>query len=132
MNVRKRQARLQKIAQQIDAETLLSPEDRDFLVRALVDISNGVDAETALKVKAKRGERKGSHARDMKIVMQYVHGFIAVAIAPQQEGGMGLTLKDAVELVHKNWPGLPSKATIIRYWNNVRKSQSQEFTIKTD
>ena len=132
MGVRAGQARLKRLAEQLAQNRTLSEDDMSFLVTALLSISNGVDAEIALKVKAKKGERKGPYARDTKLKMQYVTGLIAAAIAPESEGGLGLTLQDAFALVDREWSGLPSKSTILRYWNDVRKTQEIEFTIKTD
>ena len=132
MSVRKGQARLRSIAKVISSESQLSEEDSTFLVTAFRTIADGGDADTALGVKAKKGERKRPYARDTKLKMQYVTGLIAAAIAPESEGGLGLTLQDAVALVDREWSGLPSKSTILRYWNDVRKTQEIEFTIKTD
>ena len=58
MSVRKGQERLKNIAAQISEDIQLSPEDKKFLVTALLEIYNGEDAEVSLGVKAKRGERK--------------------------------------------------------------------------
>ncbi len=92
MSVRKGQARLRSIAKVISSESQLSEEDSTFLVTAFRTIADGGDADTALGVKAKKGERKGPYARDTKLKMQYVTGLIAAAIAPESEGGLGLTL----------------------------------------
>ena len=59
MGVRAGQARLKRLAEQLAQNRTLSEDDMSFLVTALLSISNGVDAEIALKVKAKKGERKG-------------------------------------------------------------------------
>ena len=59
MSVREGQARLRKISKAIADELPLSKEDRTFLSTALMKIALGDDAERALGVKAKRGERKG-------------------------------------------------------------------------
>ena len=55
-----------------------------------------------------------------------------MAITPETEGGLGLTLKDAVSKVKAEWPNLPVEESIRRKWNNVRKIQEIEFKIKTD
>ena len=61
MSVRKGQARLKKIASLISADKPLDVHDKEFLVSALIEITKGQDAEVALEVKAKKGERKGEH-----------------------------------------------------------------------
>ena len=96
MGVRHGQARLKKIAGQISEDKQLSPEDKEFLAKALIEISNGEDAETSLAVKAKKGERKSKHAKETEFFKVLLFGWIATAIAPESEGGLGLSLKDAV------------------------------------
>mgnify|MGYP000545099307 CR=1 FL=1 len=63
MSVRKGQERLKNIAGQISDDKQLSSEDKEFLVKALIEISDGEDAETALAVKFKKGERKSRQTR---------------------------------------------------------------------
>lgn len=132
MSVRKGQARLRKIATQISSDAPLSDEDQAFLVTALQTIANGEDAETALGVKAKKGERKSHYARNTDFNKQLFFGWIKVAIAAESDGGLGLSLKDAVQKARLDWPSLPSEETLIRQWNDVRKEQQEKFIIKTD
>ena len=132
MSVRKGQARLRKIATQISSDTPLSDEDQIFLMTALRTIADGGDADTALDVKAKKGERKSQYARNTAFNKQLFFGWIKVAIAAESDGGLGLSLKDAVQKARLGWPSLPSEETLIRQWNDVRKEQQEEFIIKTD
>ena len=132
MSVRKGQARLRKIATHISSDAPLSDEDLTFLVTALQTIANGEDAETALGVKAKKGERKSRHIMNTEFNKQLFFGWIATAIAPESEGGLGLSLKDAVSKASKDWPSLPSEESLLRQWNDVRKNQGRTFKVKTD
>ena len=132
MSARKGQTRLKEIASQISQDKQLSPEDKEFLVKALIEISDGEDAETALAVKFKKGERKSRQTRVAKINRTLVHGWLATAIAPESEYGLGLTLRDAVSLIKEEMPNLPSEQSILRKWNDVRKIQKRDFKIKTD
>ena len=132
MSVRKGQARLRKIATHISSDAPLSDEDQAFLVTALQTIANGEDAETALGVKAKKGERKSRHIMNTEFNKQLFFGWIATAIAPESEGGLGLSLKDAVSKASKDWPSLPSEESLLRQWNGVRKDQGRTFKVKTD
>ena len=132
MSARKGQTLLIKIASQISQDKQLSPEDKEFLVKALIEISDGEDAETALAVKFKKGERKSRQTRVAKINKALVMGFLATAKAPESEGGLGLTLRDAVSMVKAEWGRLPSEQTLRRYWNNVKNTQEKDFEIKTD
>ena len=136
MSVRKGQARLRKIATHISSDAPLSDEDQAFLVTALQTIANGEDAETALGVKAKKGERKSHYARNTEFSKQLIFGWIATAIAPEDEdpheSGLGLSLKDAVRKAAKDWPSLPSEESLLRQWNDARKNQGRTFKVKTD
>lgn len=110
----------------------LPRKDRGFLSSALLEISNGGDADTALGVKANRGERTGAHTRDTKIRRQHMYGWLATAIAPEREGGLGMTLKDAVETFKSTVEGLPSEESLRRYWNEVKDTQEREYKLETD
>lgn len=132
MSVRKGQARLKSIAKVISSGGQLSEEDGAFLVTAFRTIADGGDADTALGVKAKKGERKSHYARNTEFNKQLFFGWIKVAIAAESDGGLGLSLKDAVQKARLGWPSLPSEETLIRQWNDVRKEQQEEFIIKTD
>ena len=54
MSVRQGQARLKKIAGQISEDKQLSPKDKEFLAKALIEISNGEDAEISLAADSTR------------------------------------------------------------------------------
>ena len=132
MSVRTGQARLKKLAVQINSGAMLNEIDRDFLTAALQEIASGADAEAALGVKAQKGERKGQHAQASKVRRDVVNGWLAIAIAHKKEGGLGLTLKDAVSMIKAKMSDLPSEETLRRYWNDVRQTQGEIFKIKTD
>ena len=132
MSVRKGQKRLKNIAGQISDDIQLSPEDKKFLVTALFEIYNGEDAEVSLGVKAKRGERKSTHVRDMKIINQYINGLIKALISPYDEGGKNMSLKDATDKINAEWPYSPSAETMRRNWNDIKKTQKRDFVIIED
>lgn len=132
MSVREGQKRLKNIAKSLSNGQNLSDLDNQFLINALKNISDGLDAETELGVKALKGERKSRQTRVAKINSELLNGWIAVAITPETEGGLGLTLKDAVSKVKAEWPNLPAEESIRRKWNDVRKTQPLEFKIETD
>lgn len=132
MSARKGQTRLKKIASQLSYDKQLSTEDKEFLIKALIEISNGGDAETALAVKFKKGERKSRQTKVAKINRTLVMGFLATAKAPESEGGLGLTLRDAVAMIKAEWSNLPSEQTLRRYWNAEKNTQERDFEIKMD
>ena len=64
--------------------------------------------------------------------LEFAYGWIATAIAPESEGGLGMTLQDAVAKLTAEWDQLPSEKTLLRYWNNVKNKQERDFEIKPD
>ena len=132
MSVRKGQERLKDIAVQISEDIQLSPEDKKFLVTALLEIYNGEDAEVSLGVKAKRGERKSAHVRNTKIIKKYINGLIKALIDPYEEGGQNMSLKEATEKINAEWPNSPSAETMRRNWNDIKKRQKRDFVIIED
>ena len=132
MSVRKGQARLKRIAERLSQHAPLREEDHTFVVKAFVEIANGADADVALGVKAKRGERKSHHSRQTAFNKKLFFGWVATAIAPESAGGLGLSLQDAIATAHNGWPALPSEETLRRQWNDIRQDQQIEFVIKTD
>ena len=131
MNLRTAQARLKKIADKMNASELPNEADREFLINAFYEIFNGQDANAALGVKAKRGERKGQHSRDTKKKFEIFYPWLAVATKKEKDGGLGLTDKNAVELIAKQFPFIEAE-TIARYWRSVKDNQREVFQIKAD
>ena len=132
MSVRESQARLKKIAEQITTGARFDPDDRDFLAKALYDISNGDDADVALNVKARRGERKGPVHRSRQYNDVFMYGLIASAIAPEHDGGLGMTVKDAVSMIKQEFPNLPAEESIRRMWSKIKDSDPRNFDVKAD
>ena len=132
MSVRKGQERLKDIAGQISDDKQLSSEDKEFLIRALLEISNGEDAEVSLGVKAKRGERKSAHVRNTKIIKKYINGLIKALIDSYDDAGKNMSLKEATEKINAEWPNSPSAETMRRNWNDIKKTQKRDFVIIED
>jgi hypothetical protein len=91
------QYRLRRMAKLIDLGIPLEATDKKFLADALWAIGRGEDANEVFEVKAARGERKtkanASRADNAKLALSW----IAAAIAPEEEGGLGLSLDEAFE-----------------------------------
>ncbi len=132
MSVRNGQARLRKISKHIANGSALSEEDREFLSSALMEIASGRDAETALDVKAKKGERKSEHVRQRKIQLKYFMPWIASAIEPEEEGGFGYTVKEAISVAKRHFPNFPSEETLRRYWADYQRTGTAIFTLERD
>ena len=83
-------------------------------------------------LKPKRASAGDNTRQASKVRRDVVNGWLALAIAHKKEGGLGLTLKDAVSMIKAKMSDLPSEETLRRYWNDVRQTQSEIFKIKTD
>jgi hypothetical protein len=100
MNVIERRKRLIEIAKCIEGGDSLSDIDAAFLSGALLKIAEGQDPKVALDIKGKRGERFSKDYQDEvkqgKLMKSYALGWLAGAIAPLEEDGLGLKLEDAI------------------------------------
>ena len=135
MSLRKAQARLRRIAQTLSSDGTLSKIENDFLVSALTSIANGKDAAAALNVKAARGQRTSKYVLDKKRALEFIYGWIATAIAPEKDGGLGFTLKDASDFICKTPAaheyGLDPN-TLSRYWHKNSDKHERSFQTMTD
>jgi len=75
----------------LEDNATLNENDRSFLVNAFLEINRGIDANEALGVKAKRGERKTVDSRP-----QSAMNYIANLIKPVDLGGLGMTVEEAI------------------------------------
>jgi len=131
MTITDSQNRLRKISKTLKSKTTLSPIDRDFLSDALSAVADGNDANKALGVKAKRGERKSKKSRSRQVTKKHAMAWIAAARLTEEEGGLGLTLEEACALVSDK--GLSghfylSEETLRSYWNKQPELRQVEFT----
>lgn len=121
MRVRDGQARLKRLAKKIANNTPLDEAERDFLSSALAAIASGGDAETALQVKAKRGERKSQAMADAELHRKLALGWMATATAPVDEGGLGLSVQKAAAEIKKQVSRLPSEDSLKRTWSDYKR-----------
>lgn len=131
MSLRKAQARLKKIADKIAKNKPQDEIDKEFLVKAFTEIFNGADADTALGVKAKKGERKSKHHRDTRKRLEYFYPWLATATTKVENGGLGMNDKNAVAIIAEQFPHIQIE-TVARYWRQAKKTQEEIFKIKTD
>ena len=132
MSVKEGQKKLKVLAKKIYESTPLSDNEKEFLSSALTQIASGEDAELALNVKARKGERKSKSVQDALQNRQFAMGWLATAIAPIEEGGLGLTLLDASSKIKLNFKNLPSEESLRRYWNDYKKNNRRTFQSYTD
>jgi hypothetical protein len=131
VSVANAQKRLRRLATLIGSGSAIAIKDRTFLIAALSDIANGADANKALGVKVRRGERKSKKSRDRQVTKKYAMAWIAAARLPEEGGGLGLTLEDACALVSDK--GLDghfhlTEETLRSYWNKQPELRQVELT----
>jgi len=120
MSVMESQKRMRRLAKLLSSGSAINSKDRKFLSDALSDIADGIDANKALGVKAKRGERKSKQARIRKATEMHAMAWIAAARLPAEHGGLGLSLEEACALAsNKGTSGgfFLTEETLRSYWN---------------
>ena len=134
-SVKEGQEHLRKIANALKNSQPLLPEDRQFITEALLKIADGEDAQEALNIKAKRGERTKKESQNAMRISEcrkrLALGWIATAIAPKVEGGLGLTLEEAIGRIGEN--DLRSfkltEETLKTYWNKNSDLRERDFKL---
>ena len=125
------QYRLRFIAMELEYGRELSIPDTCFLLKALRKIGEGADANKALGVKARKGERNKPENTIKESRVRIALSFIATLIASENEGGRGMALKDAIDEVAKklkneaNFGYTPD--TLTHYWDNHREWRTRQF-----
>lgn len=121
MSIADSQKRLRQLANLIASGSAINDNDRKFLSDALRDIADGDDANKALGVKAKRGERKSKKSQIRKVTEIHAMAWIAAAKLPQQDGGLGLSLEEACALAGNLKAFGLTEETLRSYWNRKPK-----------
>jgi hypothetical protein len=107
------------LACRLRAATGLEPEDQEYLVRAFGLLSTGLDPREVFGGTARQGARQlGIYHARMK--RELAIGWIAQSILPENEGGLGMALKDA--LAKASMLFSYSLSTIRRYWYQSQKN----------
>lgn len=133
-NIDEKLERIEGLADDIESGRLQT-QDQQFLVGALRKIAQGEDPLNALDIRAGRGERRSKISRDSqkktRITRQLIMGWIAAAKASEEQGGLGLTLEQTIELFEQT--GLSNMGlcsdTVRTYWNNSPSLRQLEFTL---
>ena len=126
------QYRLRRLAMELEFGGELSIQDTIFLFKALRKIGEGADANEALGVKARQGERKNPRNTAKADHARFALSFIAVLIAPETEGGFGMDLKDAIDETaekFKNEANFGYTAdTLTYYWDHHPEWRTRQFS----
>ena len=125
------QYRLRFIAMELEYGRELSIPDTCFLLKALRKIGEGGDANEALGVKARRGERKNPESTAKARNVRFAMSFIATLIAPESEGGRGMALEDAIDEAAKKLKSEVNfgytRETLSHYWDNHPEWRTRKF-----
>lgn len=106
------------LACRLRAATGLDPGDQEYLVRVFDLLSNGTDPRDVFGGTARRGARQlGIYRARMK--RELAIGWVAQSILPENEGGLGMALKDALTKASRLFSYSPS--TLKRYWYQSQK-----------
>ena len=123
--------RLRAIAMLLEDGVTLPELDRQFLISALRSIGSGNDAEQSLSIKRKRGEKTYINGLDPAERRQWALSWIATAIKNVSEGGLGLSIGEAIEQAAEDTPGEInfgfSEETLRHYWDNYPKQRTASF-----
>ncbi len=126
------QYRLRVIAMFLEDNIPLPQSESQFLITSLRLIGEGHDANDVLKVKLKPGERKYMNELHPLERRQLAMSWIVAAMRPESEGGLGLSLEDALEqaAVHHSKEanfGFTAE-TLLHYWNNFPEQRTASFS----
>jgi len=125
------QYRLRAIAMLLEDGIPLPEDDQQFLIKALRSIGEGNNAEEALGVKRKRGEKRNINSFDPVERRQIAMSWIVSAMQSESEGGLGLSFFDAIERAAKRRKGEVNfgftEETLIHYWDNHAKQRTLSF-----
>jgi len=123
--------RLRAIAMLLEDGVTLPEVDRKFLISALHSIGSGNNAEESLGIKRKRGEKTYINGLDPTERRQWALSWIATAIKNVSDGGLGLSIGDAIEQAAEERPGEInfgfSEETLRHYWDNYPKQRTISF-----
>jgi hypothetical protein len=119
------QYRLRHIADELERGRDLQHDAKQFLIDALWRIGEGEDANVVLGVKAKRGQRKTRESAERSFKMRVALAFIATAIKPKQEDGLGLEFVEALDRAAQAF-GL-SDDTLNQYWKDYPAMRESSF-----
>ncbi len=140
MSVIERRKRIVEIAKSIKTATVLSEVDANFISDALIKIAQGEDPQLALDIKAKRGERISKAYQEKvergELMKSLALGWLATAIAPEEEGGLGLSNEVAFGMIGELSPEFKdikafgfTEETLKTYWAQSPDKHERTFKL---
>ena len=111
---------------QLKEQKPLTCEQFSHLALVFEEILKGVDANEALGLKYKRGNKEADAIARNKI--SFVLHWVACARQPKQEDGLGLTIEKACEAAANEFSQLGYSPELIRkYWYQEDKAHMQSI-----
>ena len=140
MSLIEKRKRLIAIAESINAGIALSDVDATFLSAALIEIAQGEDPKSALDIKAKRGERTSITYKNKieqgELMKSLALGWLATAIAPEEDGGLGLSNEVAFGIIGELSPVFKdtkafgfTEETLKTYWAKNHDKHERTFKL---
>lgn len=127
MNLPQNLKRIRRIAKELPN---LRDDDRSYLQEALYAIGNGQDPSVALGIAGNRGVRRSIVTTNRR--RQLALAWLKAAVTPTSEGGLGLSRKQALDLISGAQDGNPftlEVGSIDRYTREYPSEFALEFKL---
>jgi hypothetical protein len=98
----------------------LRPADKEYLISVFTALGHGVDPAKVFGGKPVRGSRRSGAYLAAK-AREEIKGYIATLITPEAEGGLSMSLADAIQTTSGLFGYRPS--TLKRYWHESDKKR---------
>lgn len=117
-----RMQHLRQLGLKISDGKKLTIQEEEYLGKALVAIAGGAEPKQSLGIKPQKGEKVGIDAKQAENRRRLAISWIKTAILPAEEGGLGLTLSEAIEKIgdvnNQNPPFGLSEETLKNKWRD--------------
>ena len=112
-----------------DASKNLTPEERDFLGNALLKIGKGLDPKKELGIYVGKGQTEAKKAILKDTNLRLFGGWMNTAMLNFSEGGLGLSLEDAVAEFAETGVLNLSEETLRTYASRYKEYRKEIFEL---
>ena len=112
-----------------DASKNLTPEERDFLGNALLGIGKGLDPKKELGIYVGKGQTEAKKAILKDTNLRLFGGWMNTAMLNFSEGGLGLSLEDAVAEFAETGALNLSEETLRTYASRYKEYRKEIFEL---
>ena len=116
--------RIKALAEHLKNKEALTAEQYNYLANVFEQIGNGEDANKVLGLKYEVGQNETKAEARQRI--SFALHWIANAILPEEEEGLGYTLDKAFEEAEKHFPDF-SYDMLRKYWYQLDKKHMQNL-----